>query len=45
MASTSAAPPILIAAMNFYGISRILTFNEDDFRRYPDIEIITPGNA
>lgn len=33
----------LVAAMKVYGISRILTFNGDDFRRYPDIEIITPA--
>jgi predicted nucleic acid-binding protein len=33
----------LVAAMNVYGIRRILTFNKDDFRRYRDIEIITPA--
>ncbi len=33
----------LVAAMKTYGIGRILTFNKDDFRRYPDIEIITPA--
>lgn len=33
----------LVAAMKVYGLSRILTFNKDDFRRYPDIEIITPA--
>jgi predicted nucleic acid-binding protein len=33
----------LVAAMKVYGIDRILTFNGDDFRRYPDIEIITPA--
>jgi predicted nucleic acid-binding protein len=33
----------LVAAMKVYAISRILTFNRDDFRRYPDIEIITPA--
>jgi len=33
----------LVAAMNVYGIRRILTFNKDDFRRYPDIEVITPA--
>jgi len=33
----------LVAAMKVYGLSRILTFNRDDFRRYPDIEIITPA--
>lgn len=32
----------LVAAMKTYDIDRILTFNKDDFRRYPDIEIITP---
>jgi predicted nucleic acid-binding protein len=32
----------LVAAMNAHGISRILTFNGQDFERYPGIEILTP---
>ena len=32
----------IAAAMNVYGIRRIFTFNGDDFRRYPGIEVIQP---
>ena len=32
----------LVAAMNVYGINRILTFNTQDFGRYEDIEPIRP---
>lgn len=32
----------LVAAMNVYGITRILTFNARDFARYPDIEVVDP---
>jgi predicted nucleic acid-binding protein len=32
----------LVAAMNVYGIDRILTFNGSDFSRYP-IKVITPS--
>jgi len=32
----------LVAAMNVYGISRIVTFNGDDFKRYAHIETIQP---
>ena len=32
----------IVAAMNVYGIGRILTFNSDDFIRYKEIEIIHP---
>jgi hypothetical protein len=32
-----------VAAMKVYGLRRILTFNKDDFRRYLDIEIVTPA--
>ena len=32
----------LVAAMNVYGIRRILTFNGDDFGRYR-IEVLTPS--
>jgi len=35
----------LFAAMKVYGISGILTFNVDDFRRYAGIRIIRPGDA
>jgi predicted nucleic acid-binding protein len=33
----------LVAAMKVYGIKRILTFNTQDFARYPDIEAIRPA--
>lgn len=33
----------LVAAMKIHAIPRLLTFNEQDFKRYPDIEVLTPG--
>jgi predicted nucleic acid-binding protein len=30
----------LVASMKAYGISHLLTFNVEDFRRYPDITVI-----
>ena len=35
----------LVAAMRVHGVKRILTFNEKDFARYPDIEAIHPRNV
>lgn len=35
----------LVAAMITHGISRVLTFNEQDFRRYKEIGMITPSEA
>lgn len=32
----------IVAAMNVYGISRILTFNSADFARYAGLEVIEP---
>lgn len=32
----------LVASMKAYGISHLLTFNVEDFRRYPDITVIEP---
>ncbi len=32
----------LVAVMRLHGITRILTFNADDFARYPGIEVINP---
>jgi len=32
----------LVAAMRVHGVRRILTFNQKDFARYPDIEAIHP---
>ena len=33
----------LVAAMNVYGINRVLTFNEADFRRYQNIVVVRPS--
>ncbi len=33
----------LVAVMRTYGIRHLLTFNETDFRRYPDIITVRPG--
>ena len=30
--------------MNIHAITRILTFNPTDFRRYSEIEVIHPGD-
>ena len=35
----------LVAAMNVHRIAHILTFNADDFGRYPDIHVINPTSA
>jgi predicted nucleic acid-binding protein len=32
----------LVAAMHIHGIERVLTFNERDFARFPDIQIVHP---
>jgi predicted nucleic acid-binding protein len=32
-----------VAAMQVYGISHILTFNKDDFKRFPSITVVTPA--
>jgi predicted nucleic acid-binding protein len=32
----------LVAAMNVHGISQVLTFNKADFRRYPNLTIVSP---
>jgi hypothetical protein len=34
----------LVAAMNVHAVPRIVTFDVDDFKRYP-IEVIHPANA
>ena len=33
----------LVAAMERHGLARILTFNVDDFKRYPGIEVLPPA--
>lgn len=35
----------LIAAMNVHGLSRILTFDTEDFARYPSIQAIHPAQV
>ena len=35
----------LVAAMRVHGVTRILTFNNKDFARYPDIEAIHPRDV
>lgn len=34
----------LVAAMKRHGLTRILTFNGADFRRYSDIEVLSPAD-
>jgi predicted nucleic acid-binding protein len=33
----------LVAAMNVHGVAHILTFNRQDFSRYPGITVVDPG--
>jgi predicted nucleic acid-binding protein len=35
----------IVAAMNVHGVTHLLTFNKDDFRRYINIVAITPGEV
>ena len=35
----------LVASMNTYGISHLLTFNTNDFKRYPGITVVDPANV
>jgi predicted nucleic acid-binding protein len=35
----------LVASMNVYGISGLLTFDSKDFKRYPGIFVVSPVNA
>jgi len=35
----------LVAAMRVHGVKRILTFNDKDFARYPDIEAVHPRSV
>ena len=34
--------PRLVAAMKVHGIESLLTFNVQDFKRYPDISVLNP---
>jgi predicted nucleic acid-binding protein len=35
----------LIASMKVYGITHLLTFNAEDFARYPDITVVAPQHV
>jgi predicted nucleic acid-binding protein len=35
----------LVASMNAYGITHLLTFNTGDFERYPGITVVDPANV
>jgi predicted nucleic acid-binding protein len=35
----------IVAAMNVYGITNLLTFNGPDFIRYPGIHVIHPKDV
>lgn len=35
----------LVAVMQVYGVTHILTFNAADFRRYPDIRVLDPAQV
>jgi predicted nucleic acid-binding protein len=33
----------IVAAMNVYGVTRLVTFNPSDFKRYSGIQVVTPA--
>jgi len=35
----------LVASMNTYGITHLLTFNVADFKRYPGIVVVSPADV
>ena len=35
----------LVAAMNVYGVTHLLTFNTDDFKRYDLITVVSPSSV
>jgi predicted nucleic acid-binding protein len=35
----------IVAAMNVYGVSDLLTFNGPDFSRYPGIQVVHPKDV
>lgn len=35
----------IVAAMNVHGITHLLTFNKDDFKRFPDIKVLLPSEV
>jgi predicted nucleic acid-binding protein len=36
---------MLVAVMKIHGITHLLTFNKDDFKRYPDITALLPSEV
>lgn len=36
---------MLVAVMKAHGITHLLTFNKDDFKRYPGITVLSPSEA
>lgn len=35
----------IVAAMNVHGVGRLVTFNDQDFRRYRGITVMTPAEV
>lgn len=35
----------IVAAMNIHGITHLLTFNKDDFKRFPGITVLLPSDV
>ena len=35
----------LVATMNVYGVTHLLTINKDDFKRFPGIMVVLPGEV
>lgn len=35
----------IVAAMNVHGITHLLTFNKDDFKRFPGITVLLPAEV
>lgn len=35
----------IVAAMNVHGVTHLLTFNKDDFKRYTNIVAVSPGEV
>lgn len=35
----------IVAAMNVHGITHLLTFNKDDFKRFPGITVLLPSEV
>lgn len=35
----------IVAAMNVHGITHLLTFNKDDFKRFPSITVLLPSEV